>query len=237
MLPRRVNNAREPMAEPAFDGRLPPPQFVSIETTKFCNLRCRMCVQFNDGTTVSGPHMQIDEFERIASAVLPHVERWQPSVSGEPTMAKDFDHMLDIAERFGVKAEMFTNGTLLNEQMIARLAPNLGTLTVSFDGATADTFEFIRVGAGFDDVKQKIRRLIQYCRQHLPADLQPQFGMNCTLMERNIRELPALVTLAVQELDVDFVSCFHVFPVTEEMKLQSLVHHRGLARRCIDEAF
>jgi MoaA/NifB/PqqE/SkfB family radical SAM enzyme len=221
---------------PAFDGRVPPPDFVSIETTKFCNLRCRMCVQFNDGTTVAGPHMPIEEFERIAQQVFPFVERWQPSVSGEPMMSQQFDRMIGLAEAFGVKAEVFTNGTMLSDGRIALLAPNLGALTVSFDGATKDTFEFIREGAAFEEVKARLRQLIQYCRTHLRAAEQPQFGLNCTLMERNVRELPDLVRLAATELGVDFLSCYHVFPVTAEMRQQSLVHHREVALASIEQA-
>ena len=221
---------------PAFDGRLPPPEFVSIETTKFCNLRCRMCVQFNDGTTVAGPHMPIEEFERIAQQVFPFVDRWQPSVSGEPMLSQHFDRMIAIAESFGVKADVFTNGTLLSDSRIALLAPNLGCLTVSFDGASKDTFEFIREGAGYEEVKGRLRQLIQYCRDHLPADEQPQFGLNCTLMERNIRELPDLVRLAATGLGVDILTCYHVFPVTPEMRQQSLVHHREVALASIERA-
>jgi MoaA/NifB/PqqE/SkfB family radical SAM enzyme len=208
---------------------------VNIETTKFCNLRCRMCVQFNDGTTVSGPHMGIDEFRRIAESVFPYVDRWQPSVSGEPTLSKDFAAMLELARHFGVKAEVFTNGTLLSERMVELLAPNLGSVTISFDGATEATFEAIREGAEYAAVRANVERLVSFCRATLAPRHQPVFGFNCTLMRKNVDELPALVRLA-SELDLDFVSCYHVYPVTEEMKAQSLVHHRELAGRRIDEA-
>lgn len=221
----------------SFDGRLPPPEFVNIETTKYCNLRCRMCVQFNDGTTVTGPHMPIEEFDLIARKVFPYVRRWQPTVAGEPMMSQGFDHMIEVAESFGVKAEMFTNATLMGDKRIELLAPNLGCMSISFDGATKDTFEFIREGAEFEVVKERTQALIRYCRETLPEEEQPRLLLNCTLMERNIRELPTLVRVAAEELGVDNLTCFHMFPVTEEMRGQSLVHFRDLARKCIDEAF
>jgi radical SAM protein with 4Fe4S-binding SPASM domain len=219
-----------------FPGAVPPPRFVSIETTRYCNLRCRMCVQFQDGTTVTGPHMPIEQFEHIARSVFPHVERWQPSVAGEPTMSRGFERMIALAAHFGVKAEVFTNGTLLDQAMVEKLAPNLAALTVSFDGATAATFEHIREGAKFSEVKANLQRLVRHCRATLPPQLQPLFALNCTLMERNVRELPALVRLAATELGVDQVSVYHVYPVTQEMRSQSLVHHQELARACIAEA-
>ncbi|MCK5942767.1 MAG: SPASM domain-containing protein [Planctomycetes bacterium] len=229
-------NGDVPADDAPFDGRVPPPDFAGIETTRFCNLRCRMCLQFNDGTTVAGPHMELHEFERIANSLFPYVSRWQPTVSGEPTMSQGFEQMLAIAERFGVKAEMFSNGTLLKQSMIEKLAPNLGSMSISFDGVSKETFEHIREGADYDQVIGNVQRLMQHCRETLPADLQPLFALNCTLMERNIRELPDLVRFA-KRLGMGHLSCYHVFPVTDEMKRQSLVHHRELAIECLDEAF
>ncbi|MCA8957569.1 MAG: SPASM domain-containing protein, partial [Planctomycetes bacterium] len=160
----------------------------------------------------------------------------QPSVSGEPTMSRGFEQMIGLAEQYGVKAEIFSNATLFTESMLDVLVPNLGAATISFDGATRDTFEFIRAGARYDVVRRNIKRLVERCRSELPADRQPEISINCTLMERNIRELPQLVRMAKEELGVDQVSCYHVFPVTAEMKQLSLAHHQELARACIDEA-
>jgi len=222
-------------ADAPFDGRVPAPRFANVETTRFCNLRCRMCVQYNDGTTVSGPHMGLDEFERIASALFPHVERWQPSVSGEPLLSRDFTRMLALAEHHGVKAEIYTNGTLLQQPMVDRLVPNVAAVTISFDGASKATFEQIRVGAEFEAVAAGVRRLIASCRARLPADRQPQIGLACVAMASNVRELAQLVRL-VKDLGGDFLRVSHVFPVDDAMREQSLARHQELARACIDEA-
>jgi len=222
-------------ADAPFDGRVPAPLFANIETTRFCNLRCRMCVQYNDGTTVSGPHMGLDEFERIATALFPHVERWQPSVSGEPLLSRDFTRMLALAERFGVKAEIYTNGTLLQQPMVDRLVPNVASVTISFDGATKATFEQIRVGAEYEAVAAGVRRLIASCRERLPPDRQPQIGLACVAMAGNVRELAQLVRF-VKDLGGDFLRVSHVFPVDDAMREQSLARHVELARACIDEA-
>ena len=229
--PRRTDEAA------VFDGRVPAPDFVNIETTRFCNLHCPMCITHQQGVTVSGPHMELGEFQEIAGQVFPFVRRWQPSATGEPTMTRDFLRMIELAEEYGVKIDMVSNGTLLNDRTIEALVPNLALLTVSFDGATAETFEYIRKGARFDKVKANIRELVRCCRARLAPELQPEVGLAVTLMERNVRELPQLVRLAKEELDLDWVSCCHVYPVTGEMRQASLIHHRELAARCLDEAF
>jgi MoaA/NifB/PqqE/SkfB family radical SAM enzyme len=222
-----------PATEPAtgrrlnFDGRVPAPSFVSVETTMYCNLQCSMCIQFQDGTTVSGPHMELPLFEQVAAAVFPYARRFQPSVSGEPLMSKGLDRMLQRAAEYGVLVDYYTNATLLNDRLVELILPTLGKATISFDGARKTTFEAIRAGADFGRVVTNVKRLLQ-ARQRLPVERWPIIGLACVLMERNVRELGELVELA-HELGVDWHGTSHVFPATEEMKQQSLARYVELA--------
>ena len=219
---------------PEFDGILPPPDFVSVETTRYCNLRCRMCLQFLDGTTVTGPHMEWDMFERVAHELFPRVTRFQPSVSGEPTMSRGFMRMLELAARYGARLEICTNGTLLNERMRRLLIPQAGAVLFSFDGADKRTFESIREGADFDLVCRNIRAFCQESKERM-GENRAVTGLACVLMRANIECLPDLVRLA-KDLGVDFLACSHLHPVNDEMKKQSLVHARELAIEKIREA-
>ena len=224
-----------PPDQQPFDGRVPPPRFAGVETTKFCNLQCRMCVQYNDGTTVAGPHMELDEFERVAAAVFPFVELWQPSVSGEPLLAKGMQAMLALGAEHDVRVTIYTNGTLLTDDVARQLAPQLDSATFSVDGSSRTTFESIRRGADFDQVLANVRGLVRHCREALPAERQPWLGLNCVLMRRNVGELPDLVALAA-DLGLDFVGCNHVFPVDDEMRQQSLAHDAERGRAAIAAA-
>jgi MoaA/NifB/PqqE/SkfB family radical SAM enzyme len=200
----------------------------------YCNLECPMCLQYQNGTTVSGPHMELEAFLAVAEALFPLVERVQFSVSGEPLMSKRLDRLVDVAARHGVRVEYYTNGTLLDERMLARILPTLGRLNVSFDGATRATFERVRAGADFERVKEHVRAAATALRA-LPPDRRPALGFACTLLSWNVRELPQLVELA-HELGVDFVSASHMVPVTREMQALSLASHLDLAADCIRAA-
>lgn len=227
-----TRKAAEGTHRPRFDGRVPLPWFANVETTRYCNLKCTMCVQFNDGTTVTGPHMGPDVFATVVRELFPHISVCQPTVSGEPLMWKDFDLLLDAAEKFDVKLEVVTNGMLMTDAWTKRLSSTLSSMTISFDGATKGTFERIREGGDYERVLGAVRDLVAA----IPDDANaPRLGFNCTLMRSNAGELGDLVDLAA-DLGLDFVTVAHVFPVTEDSKKDSLAHDLELARRSLATA-
>jgi MoaA/NifB/PqqE/SkfB family radical SAM enzyme len=221
-------------ASSVFDGQVPPPDFVSIETTMYCNLSCPMCLQFQDGTTVAGPHMSLEAFQRWADQLFPFVTRFQPSVSGEPLLSKGFDQMLDKAAEYGVRLEITCNGTLLNERMRAKLLPVLGKMTISFDGGTKEVFEATRVGAEFEKVRDRVRALCEEAKR-MPKGRRPIIELLCVLRRANIRDIVNLVELA-HDLGVDMLHLTHMYPPTEELKTESLVYEPEVAIEFIDRA-
>src|SRR5262245_25314828 len=184
-----------PTTSSVFDGRVPFPDFISVETTMKCNLRCPMCLPYLEGSTVLGSHMEADDFEHIAAAMFPYIDRFQLTVSGEPLMSKGLARMLQLAEEYGVRAEYYTNGTLLNDRMISMVLPTLGEISISFDGATKETFDYMREGATFEHVLRNVERLVAAIKK-LPEPIRPSVGFAVTVMEKNVRELPAIVELA-----------------------------------------
>ena len=217
-----------------FDGRVPPPNYINIETTQACNLRCRMCVQANTGSETGAQHMDYALFHDISEQVFPFADLFSPSVSGEPLLTKRFPEIMQQVDRYGLKIEINTNGMLLNDARVNMLLPSLGVLIVSFDGATKETFETIRVGADFETVLGNMERLVRK-RNRLPSGRRPVLGMNCVLMRRNVPELSEIVGMAC-DLGFDFLSACHMFPFSPNMREESLVHHKDLAVECIEKA-
>lgn len=217
-----------------FDGRVPPPDWVCIETTRYCNLRCRMCLPFLDGITVTGPHMSIEEFSRYAKEVFPFARTFQPSVSGEPLVTKDFEAMVAAAKSYGVKMEMTTNGTRLTPRLVETIIPILEEIDISFDGATKATFERIREGSNFEKVLENIR-CFAVRRRELPREGRPRLTLNVTLMASNVGELADIVKIG-HELGVDEVKASHVLAATDEMRRESLIHHLDFGRTAIARA-
>ncbi|MFM1872375.1 MAG: hypothetical protein RL398_1797 [Planctomycetota bacterium] len=218
----------------SFDGTIHAPTVVSIESTRFCNLRCPMCEFVDLGTVETGPHMPLEEFTRIVDGLPSEVERVQLTVTGEPLLTRDLDKMIALVAARGLRLDVLTNGMLLQGKVVDQLLPVLGRLQVSFDGATKATFEAIRVRSDFDRVCRNLRAFMAKVRE-LPAGDRPQVGLECTIMRKNIEELPQLVDLAA-DLGVHRLACHHVHPFVERLREESLSRHVALAERCIEEA-
>src|SRR5581483_3659540 len=95
----------------------------------------------------------------------------------------------------GIQVSTNSNLTLLAPWRAERcVASGLGTLHVSIDGATAATYERIRVRAHFARVIRNLEAL-HAARARAGSDL-PQLRMVSVVMRENLHELPGLVTLA-----------------------------------------
>jgi MoaA/NifB/PqqE/SkfB family radical SAM enzyme len=176
---------------------LPMPTFLQMEPVGQCNLRCRMCpIQYRKDGPPHGPpaFMDFDLFLRILDQ-FPGLQRLQLQGLGEPMMHPRFFDMVTTAVRRGIEVSTNTNLTLLNDLRAERcVTSGLAKLHASLDGATAETFEFIRVRAHFDRVLANLQRLLD-ARKRFGSET-PRVRIVCVAMRKNLHELPELVRLA-----------------------------------------
>jgi len=191
----------------------PLPRFVQIEPVGQCNLRCRMCpVQFRpDGQNGPSAFMPydtfcalLDQFDGLAELHLQGM--------GEPLLHPRFFDMVRHAAKRGIRVSTNTNMTVMTEEQAARaVLSGLDVMHVSVDGASAATYETVRIGARYDKVLRNLRRLVA-ARRRLKSE-SPRIALVAVLMRSNLADLPALVrlaadvgadSLAVQQLCHDF---------------------------------
>src|SRR5918998_5279173 len=166
---------------------VPLPSFVQIEPVGQCNLRCQMCpIQFRTDGPPNGPpaFMPFETFTRLVDQ-LPSMTELQLQGMGEPMMHPRFFDMVAYAAAKGIEVSTNSNLTLLSERR-ARLcvSSGLGYLHVSLDGASAETYEAIRVRAQFDRVLRNLRRLIEARRQ--AASELPRIRLVAGAMRTNL---------------------------------------------------
>ena len=177
------------------------PSYVQIEPVGQCNLRCQMCsIQFRQDGPPYGPpaFMQYDTFTGLIDQLVGAGTReLHMQGLGEPMMHPRFFDMVEYATGKGMRVTTNSNLTLLNERRAERCVQSgLACLHVSIDGATAETYERIRVRAHFERVLGNLERLISV-RERL-GSTQPSLVMVVVIMRQNLHELPDLVRLASQ---------------------------------------
>lgn len=168
------------------------PRFVQIEPVGECNLRCRMCpVRYRDATAA---FMAWSDFTALIDQ-LPSLTELHLQGLGEPLLHPRFFDMVSYAANRGVRVSVNTNLTLLTPRKAEQIATcGLDTVHVSVDGATAATYERIRVDARFDRLERNVGRLMSAVRRHGT----PRVSMTAVAMRENLDELPALVELAAR---------------------------------------
>jgi radical SAM protein with 4Fe4S-binding SPASM domain len=169
-----------------------------------------MCpIQFRKDGPPHGPpaFMDFDTFTRLVDEFA-GLEELQLQGLGEPMMHPRFFDMVAYAARRGVKVSTNTNLTLLNPRRAERcVTSGLAELHASVDGATAATYEFIRVRAFFDRVVANLRGLLD-ARRRL-GSATPRVRLVAVAMRQNLAELPGLVRLA-HGLGIDTVFVQHL---------------------------
>jgi radical SAM protein with 4Fe4S-binding SPASM domain len=128
-----------------------------VETTVRCNLTCPMCVR----ATHEQPNEDMTDavFERLVVEAAPAAEHVMLIGLGEPHLDTGIHERIECCARHGISALLSTNGTLLDERASRSLLETpLEHITLSFDGATKETFERYRRGARFERVRDNFIR-------------------------------------------------------------------------------
>src|SRR5205823_5770333 len=150
--------------------------------------------QFRRDGPPYGPLAFIDfnVYTRLVDS-FPNLSELQLQGMGEPMMHPRFFDMVAYAAGKGIEVSTNSNLTLLSERR-AHLCvlSGLGYLHVSLDGASAETYEAIRVRARFDRVLRNLRHLIEARRQ--AASELPRVRLVAVAMRTNLHELPRWCT-------------------------------------------
>jgi radical SAM protein with 4Fe4S-binding SPASM domain len=138
------------------------PYHVTLEPTSVCNLRCPLCPT-GDGTLGRAKgRMSIEHFKRIIDEIGPYLGRLELAGLGEPTINPDLSRMIRYAADGGVWVHLDTNVTLIDtpEKVRDLIASGLGTLNMSIDGATQETYAAYRVNGDLAKVIENLKALV-----------------------------------------------------------------------------
>ena len=160
-----------------------------VETTAKCNLYCPMCPR----ETHRQPKADMDgaAFERLVSEAGSTAEHMMLIGLGEPFMDPHIFERIEFCHRHSISALLSTNGTFLDERTAARVLDSpLDQITLSFDGAKKETFEFYRKGAKFEKVRDNF---VRFARMKSERRSRLQVVVQMVLMEGNAGEVDDFV--------------------------------------------
>ena len=86
---------------------------IYIEITNICNLNCEFCPE----TYRKKKSMSVEQFEEIIRKIHSHTKLVCLHVKGEPLLHNQLEKMLEILERYDLKSNITTNGTLIKEKL------------------------------------------------------------------------------------------------------------------------
>src|SRR5260370_6475947 len=155
-----------------------------VETTAKCNLYCPMCPR----ETHKQPKEDMTEeiFQRLVRESGAPSEHMMLIGLDEPFMDPKIFERIEYCERHNTSTLLSTNGTFLDEKMAGRLlATPLQHITLSFDGATKESFEFYRKGARFEKVRDNF---VRFARLKKERGSGMQVVVQMVRMERNAGE-------------------------------------------------
>lgn len=176
--------------------KFPELRLVAWEVTRQCNLSCLHC----RASAESGPYP-----DELSTAEGFHLleqisEVGQPVIimtGGEPLLRPDIFDLARYGHSLGLRMVMAVNGTLLDIEKARKLkASGIQRISISMDGATAESHDFFRqVKGAYDGVLKGIEAV-------RAAELEYQ--INTTITRFNLHELAR-----IQEKAIEFGAVAH----------------------------
>lgn len=175
------------------------PDFVQVNFTFDCNLRCKMCSMHEQRMISIKSGKQVDIDSETLKKIILEAYAWRIKnilfIGGEPFLRKDLFDLIDFTARLDLNPIIVTNGVLLDETTIKKcLESNVGWLSISIDGATEKTFSKIR-GENIFPVIIKNVALVNRLKNESQKN-HPRLIAVCTVMDENLEELLDIVALA-----------------------------------------
>ena len=86
---------------------------IYIEITNICNLNCKFCPDTNR----KKEFMSLEKFEEAIKKIYKLTNLVTLHVKGEPLLHKDLENILKVLEKYNLKTNITTNGTLIKDKL------------------------------------------------------------------------------------------------------------------------
>lgn len=169
------------LSNPPSDG----PFMAELDVTYRCNCCCEMCQRWRDDRM---NELTLSEYQRLATTFHKLGVHVISFAGGEPLLRDDIFAIIDTFAKYRMAVNLCTNGILLESYAEALRRSGAACITVSIDGATAQTHDILRGAAGsFYQVKKGIESLVAQAPPH-----RSLVRVRMTISNRNAHEIRSL---------------------------------------------
>ena len=178
----------EAMAAESED--LAAPLYVAWQITNECNLACLHCIEESGPGKAFADELSESQVFAVLDQLIAHEVPYLSFSGGEPMLHPQFFRMVEHVCASGAQLKIETNGHYLTAENCARMkALGVKAVQVSLDGASAPTFNRMRVRGQFDTCVEGIRNLRA---AGVPIEI------NFSPARFNLSEIGAVVDLAYE---------------------------------------
>lgn len=211
----------------------PKPKVVHLAVSRVCNVNCIMCPINREVLKDKKKFLDFKTFKKVFNKnkdfkFLNFVG------AGETFVAKDFINMLKYCFKKGFSSlGCITNLQLISPELAELMVRNhFQQITVSIDGCTRETFEYIRRGSKFETTIRTIEYINELKKRYNTN--APHFTFSTVAMNSNIHELPGLIRLA-HKYGAKHIYVARLHVSKEEILNESLFFHQEKYNRYYDE--
>ncbi len=127
------------------------PYFIDWAITSTCNLKCIHC------PGMMGDDLSTAEARALIDSIAALTPGWVILEGGETFLRSDIFDLIELMEQRGLNVHAVTNGLVLDEGMIEKLARLKVKVLFSIDGADKRTYEKTKAGACWETMLRNAR--------------------------------------------------------------------------------
>lgn len=176
------------------------PFSIMVEPSAFCNLKCPMCPKIQENVKRKEGNMDFENYKRLIDEVSDYAIFLFLWNYGEPLMNKNLPKMIKYAKSKNMFVVTSSNIQLLTPETAKGLiSSGLDYLTISFDGASEDTYtKYRNAKAGnhgtFERAIKNIKMLVE--EKNRQKSRTPLLNLQFIVMKDNEKEIPKIKELA-----------------------------------------
>jgi MoaA/NifB/PqqE/SkfB family radical SAM enzyme len=195
----------------------PKPLFVSYNVTGRCNMKCVFCEWWKNQIPELSTKKALKAIDAVCSLGIPFFDL----SGGEPLLRQDLFIIAKRVASHGCLVSMNTNGTLLTESNVSKVANNFDTIVVSLDGPREIHDKIRGVSGTYEKATNGI---------HLLKKKGVKTGVNSVATPWNIDILPKFIEELRSFADFAQVQPMHPYPpspknVPNDHQLSKLINY------------